>query len=358
MDINIEYLLGRKEVILNTEEIRDQIYNRRILITGAAGSIGKELIKQITQFNPAELCLADQSEIGIVELRSALKEYPEIKFELANITDKTRMVSLFDDHRPQIVFHTAAYKHVSMMEHFPYDAINNNLFGTQILADLSMKYQVEKFVFVSTDKAVKPKCVMGMTKRLAELYIQTLHRDSQQNTQFIITRFGNVLASTGSVYLVFKNQIENGRPITVTDPESSRYFMTLSEASQFVMKAVAIGKGGDTLVFDMGNPVLILDLAKRMLEQENVKFDSATKIKFVGLHDGEKLHEDLWNDNELKSPTSIPNISRVRRDAFSLINIKAQMSVLHHALETKKKDELPGILKEILQETEIHPLFF
>ena len=358
MDINIEYLLGRKEVVLNTEDIRDQIYNRRILITGAAGSIGKELIKEIIQLKPAQLCLADQSEIGIVELRSALKEYPEIVFELANITDKTRMASLFNDHRPQIVFHTAAYKHVSMMEHFPYEAINNNLFGTQILADLSVEYQVEKFVFVSTDKAVKPRCVMGMTKRLAELYIQSLYDDSPASTQFIVTRFGNVLASTGSVYLVFKKQIENGGPITVTHPESSRYFMTLSEASSFVMKAVAIGNGGDTLVFDMGKPVLIHDLAGRMLQQENTKFDTTIEIKFIGLQDGEKLHEELWNRHEIKLPTSIHSISRARPDNLHPIAIQPQLLALRHALETKKKDELPRILKEIIQETEIHPSFF
>ena len=358
MDINIEYLLGRKEIVLNTEDIHDQIHNRRILITGAAGSIGKELIKQIVQFKPAQLCLADQSEIGIVELRSALKEYPKIKFELANITDQNRMTSLFNDHRPQIVFHTAAYKHVSMMEHFPYEAINNNLFGTQILADLSVEYQVEKFVFVSTDKAVKPRCVMGMTKRLAELYIQSLYNDPLPSTEFVITRFGNVLASTGSVYLVFKKQIENGGPITVTHPESSRYFMTLSEASSFVMKAVAIGKGGDTLVFDMGNPVLIHELARRMLQQENTKFDNIIEIKFVGLQDGEKLHEELWNGHEIKLPTSIHNISGAQPDNIHKIAIKTQLLALRNALETKKKDELPRILKEILQETEIHPSFF
>ena len=356
MGINIEYLLGREEIILGDDDVRNLIHNRRILITGAAGSIGRELIQRIILFKPSQLCLLDQSEIGIHKLKSVLKDHPEVKFELASITDQIRMAFIFDEQKPQIVFHTAAYKHVSMMECFPYEAINNNLLGTQILADLSMEHQTEKFVFVSTDKAVKPLCIMGITKRLAELYIQSLH-DNSSNTQFVITRFGNVLGSTGSVYPIFKNQIERGGPVTITDSEASRYFMTISEAAQLVTTAAVIGKDGEILVFDMNHPVLILDLAKRMIHS-GLNHNDNIEIRFVGLGNGEKLHEDLWNDYEIKLPTSHPKISRIKPDIADFRHIKSQILILRNALKTEKTEELLFILNGILKKRETHPSFY
>ena len=356
MGINIEYLLGREEITLGDDDVRNLIHNRRILITGAAGSIGRELIQRIILFKPSQLCLLDQSEIGIHKLKSVLKDHPEVKFELASITDQIRMAFIFDEQKPQIVFHTAAYKHVSMMECFPYEAINNNLLGTHILADLSMEHQTEKFVFVSTDKAVKPLCIMGITKRLAELYIQSLH-DNSSNTQFVITRFGNVLGSTGSVYPIFKNQIERGGPVTITDSEASRYFMTISEAAQFVTTAAVIGKDGEILVFDMNHPVLILDLAKRMIHS-GLNHNDNIEIRFVGLGNGEKLHEDLWNDYEIKLPTSHPKISRIKPDIADFRHIKSQILILRNALKTEKTEELLFILNGILKKRETHPSFY
>jgi len=350
METDTEYLLGRKEIILSREHIHNQIFNQKILVTGAAGSIGRELVRQIISYNPSQLCLIDQWELGIYELKSEFDTYPNIEFELGNITDSTRMSAIFHDFKPQLVFHAAAYKHVSLLENHPREAIKNNVIGTKIIADLSVQNHVEKFVFISTDKAVNPFSNMGVSKRMGELYVLSLNDDPQSITQFIITRFGNVLGSTGSVYSIFKEQIEKGGPVTVTSPNATRYFMSHFEAAQLVLEAAAIGKGAEILVFDMGLPILIYDLAKRMIELEKSTMAKNIRIVFTGLKNGEKLHENLLFDEEKLLPTHHPKISIARFETAHKTDIHLKIALLSEALETATSDQLSSILKNILSE--------
>ena len=307
-EVQIEDLLGRDPIRINMKEIADHLEGKRVLITGAAGSIGSEIMRQVAMFNPYQMILIDSAETPLHDIRLELKknwaemEAPTI---VANITNKSRMEEIFAEYHPQYVFHAAAYKHVPMMEDNVSEAIQNNVVGTKILADLAVKYQVERFVMISTDKAVNPSNVMGCSKRICEIYVQALARKVEKEklapTQFITTRFGNVLGSNGSVIPLFRKQIAAGGPVTVTHPEIIRYFMTIPEACQLVLEAGSMGKSGEIYIFDMGQPVKIVDLAKRMIQLSG---RTDVQIKFTGLRHGEKLYEELLATKENTKPTS------------------------------------------------------
>lgn len=306
-NIQIEDLLERKPIELDTKAIKNQIKKNTIFITGAAGSIGGEIAYQVAAYKPYELVLIDQAETPMFDLGNKLKkEFPQIKMKciLADIRNFTRMEEIFEQYQPQIVYHAAAYKHVPLMELNPMEAVATNVFGTKNLADLSIKYMVDKFVMISTDKAVNPSNVMGASKRIAEIYVQGLNAQSHlHHTRFITTRFGNVLGSNGSVVPIFKNQIAQGGPITVTHPEIIRYFMTIREACQLVLEAGTMGRGGEIFIFDMGQPVKIVDLAMKMIRLSGLEPFKDIDIKFSGLRPGEKLYEELLNDSATTHPT-------------------------------------------------------
>jgi FlaA1/EpsC-like NDP-sugar epimerase len=306
-DIQIEDLLPRAPIHINMREIASNIEGRRLLVTGAAGSIGSEIVRQVASFNPYSITLVDQAETPLHEMRLELQEkWRELHAEIvvADVSNRSRMEKVFSTTRPQYVFHAAAYKHVPMMEDNVSESIQTNILGTKIVADLSVKYNVQKFVMISTDKAVNPSNVMGCSKRICEIYVQSmakyLEKKGGKTTQFITTRFGNVLGSNGSVIPLFKEQIKHGGPVTVTHPEIIRYFMTIPEACQLVLEAGAMGKSGELYIFDMGKPVKILDLAKRMI---NLSGSNNIKIEFTGLRHGEKLYEELLNKAEQTKPT-------------------------------------------------------
>ena len=307
-EVQIEDLLGRDPIKLNMREIASHLEGKRVLITGAAGSIGREIMRQVAMFNPYQMILIDNAETPLHEIRLELKRrWQEIDAPtiVANITNKTRMRAIFDEYRPEYVFHAAAYKHVPMMEDNVSEAIQNNVLGTKVLADLAVEFRVSRFVMVSTDKAVNPSNVMGCSKRICEIYVQALARKIQKDksapTQFITTRFGNVLGSNGSVIPLFRKQIAEGGPVTVTHPEIFRYFMTIPEACQLVLEAGSMGQSGEIYIFDMGKPVKIVDLAKRMIQLSG---RTDVKIEFTGLRHGEKLYEELLATKENTKPTS------------------------------------------------------
>ena len=315
-EVDVEDLLPREKIEVNLQKIGDLLAGKRVFITGAAGSIGQEIVNQVAQFSPEELVLVDQAETPMHDLRMMMAEkYPDVRTltVVASITAKEYMELLFKSHRPQYVFHAAAYKHVPMMESNPSIAVQNNIVGTRILADLAVKYGTLKFVMISTDKAVNPTSVMGCSKRICEIYCQSLNQaisssDSSLHqadgspavTQFVTTRFGNVLGSNGSVIPIFREQIRRGGPVKVTDPNIVRYFMLIPEACKLVLEAATIGKGGEIFVFDMGAPVKIADLARRMIDLSG-KHD--VKIKYVGLRPGEKMYEEVLGDGEKDIPT-------------------------------------------------------
>lgn len=307
-EVQIEDLLGREPIKINMQEIAAHLEGKRVLITGAAGSIGSEIMRQVAMFNPYQLILIDSAETPLHDIRLELKrKWAEIDaFTIvANVANKARMENVFEKYRPQFVFHAAAYKHVPMMEDNVSEAIQNNVEGTKVLADLAVKYNVSRFVMISTDKAVNPSNVMGCSKRICEIYVQALARkiekDKSANTQFITTRFGNVLGSNGSVIPLFRRQIAAGGPVTVTHPEIIRYFMTIPEACQLVLEAGSMGRSGEIYIFDMGKPVKIVDLAKRMIQLSG---RTDVKIEFTGLRHGEKLYEELLATRENTKPTS------------------------------------------------------
>ena len=307
-EVQIEDLLGRDPIKINLQEIATHLEGKRVLITGAAGSIGSEIMRQVAMFNPYQLILIDAAETPLHDIRLELKnKWSEIEAPtlVANITNKARMESIFAEYQPDYVFHAAAYKHVPMMEDNVSEAIQNNVLGTRIIADLAVKYKVSRFVMISTDKAVNPSNVMGCSKRICEIYVQALARkiqkDGSASTQFITTRFGNVLGSNGSVIPLFRRQIAAGGPVTVTHPEIIRYFMTIPEACQLVLEAGSMGKSGEIYIFDMGQPVKIADLAKKMIQLSG---RTDVKIEFTGLRHGEKLYEELLATRENTKPTS------------------------------------------------------
>ncbi len=306
-DIQIEDLLPRDPININMKEIAATIQGKRVMITGAAGSIGSEIVRQVASFNPYDIILIDQAETPLHDMRLELQEkWRNIKTEIivADVANASRIEKIFSKTHPQYIFHAAAYKHVPMMEDNVSESVQTNIQGTKILADLAVKYKTQKFVLVSTDKAVNPSNIMGCSKRISEIYIQSLakHLERKQNntTQFITTRFGNVLGSNGSVIPLFREQIKQGGPVTVTHPEIIRYFMTIPEACQLVLEAGAMGKNGEIYIFDMGKPVRILDLAKRMIRLSGSK---DIKIEFTGLRHGEKLYEELLSSAEHTKPT-------------------------------------------------------
>ena len=361
--INVEDLLPRDEININLESISQILKEKIILITGAAGSIGSELSKQIASFSPAKLILVDQAETPMHSLRlSMAQKYPDITTEtiVTSITNKERMDSLFRRHRPDYVFHAAAYKHVPMMEDNPSEAVQNNIVGTRIIADLSVKYGVKKFVMISTDKAVNPTNVMGCSKRICEIYCQSLDNEikregstlkqvdgSQAKTQFVTTRFGNVLGSNGSVIPIFTEQIKRGGPLTVTHPDIIRFFMLIPEACKLVLEAASFGNGGEIFVFDMGKPVKIADLAKRMIFLSG---ENDIEIKYTGLRDGEKLFEEVLSDAEDTLPTTHPNVrvAKVREYPYELI--LEQEKQLYEASLAFDDMETVRIMKKIVPE--------
>jgi len=328
-EIKIEDLLERDPIQLDQDKISALLKDKVVMVTGACGSIGSELVRQIVKFYPEKIVLIDQAESPLYELELEMREkfgFIEFDVVIADIRNQKRMEEIFQKTNPEVVYHAGAYKHVPLMEEHPFEAINTNVRGTKILADLSVKYNVKKFVFVSTDKAVNPTNVMGASKRIAEIYVQSLNKrliDQPEYgvTQFVTTRFGNVLGSNGSVIPRFRKQLENGGPITVTHPEICRYFMTIPEACQLILEAAKMGKGGEIFVFDMGEPVKIIDLAKKMISLAGLKIDQDVKIVFTGLRPGEKIKEELLNNKEKTLPTHHPKImiGKVREYPFELV---------------------------------------
>lgn len=351
-EVSIEDLLPRDEISIDLKSVADTLHGKCILVTGSAGSIGSEIVKQLCQFNPRELVLIDSSETPQHDIRLMMaKRYPHIKAEtiVTSITGQLRMENIFCRFRPDYVFHAAAYKHVPMMENNPTESVENNIYGTKVLADMAVKYGVKKFVMISTDKAVNPTNVMGCSKRICEMYVQSLNNAVRSGkvegcTQFVTTRFGNVLGSNGSVIPLFKQQIKAGGPVTVTDPNIIRYFMLIPEACELVLEAGVKGNGGEIFVFDMGKPVKIADLAQRMINLSGAK---NVEIKYTGLRAGEKLYEEVLNDKESTKPSfhekiRIANVreydySEVERDIEELIEVSKQYDDM---LTVKKMKEI------------------
>jgi FlaA1/EpsC-like NDP-sugar epimerase len=323
-------------------------------VTGAAGSIGSEIVRQLVAYFPAKIILIDQSESGLFdleyELSSVIPVNTELVVKVADVTDKNRLSVIFKAHKPAFVFHAAAYKHVPLMEKNPYEAIKVNIMGTQILADLSAEHGVEKFVMVSTDKAVNPTNVMGATKRFAEMYTQSLNEVDGIRTKFIATRFGNVLGSSGSVIPLFKKQIERGGPVTVTHPEITRYFMTIPEACELVLEAATMGEGGEVFVFDMGESVKIVNLAKKMITLSGLRVERDIEIKFTGLRPGEKLYEELLNTDENTLPTHHPKILIAKVNSPSYAFMETQMQAIGHLLSAGDNNNLVSKIKEVIPE--------
>lgn len=331
-NVNIEDLLDRKQIVMNMDQIQRELKGKRILITGAAGSIGSEIVRQLLKFETGLIIMCDQSETALHHLQLEIEEQHNGKnFHafIGDVRDKQRMEFLFNHFKPQYVYHAAAYKHVPMMEDNPAEAIKTNVSGTKTIADLSRRYRVEKFVMISTDKAVNPTNIMGASKRIAEIYVQSLNNTNLNTaTKFITTRFGNVLGSNGSVIPRFKQQIEKGGPVTVTHPEITRYFMTIPEACRLVLEAGCMGRGGEIFIFDMGKSVKIVDLAKKMIRLAGLVPNEDIQIAYSGLRPGEKLYEELLNDSENTLPThhEMIMIGKVREYVFS--DVEEQISNL------------------------------
>lgn len=338
----MEQLLLRESITLDSSNIESYIRGKRIMITGAAGSIGSELLKQILQYEPAHIVAVDHSEPGIASLQLHFSR-SSVCTQIADITDSEFMKKLFSEYKPEIVFHAAAYKHVDLLEKQPIPAIKNNIFATHLLAQLAVEYGVAKFVFISTDKAVNPINVMGISKRICELYLKSLKTD----TQFIITRFGNVLGSSGSVYTRFMGNILQNKPLEITHPDVTRYFMTTQESVLLVLEAAAIGKSGDIMIFEMGNPILIVELAHRMLRQYQQP-GQHTDIVFTGLRPGEKLHEELQYVHEKTVRLHQGKIRIIASENHSLSTIEAGINKLRKLLKTATHPELNLALKSIL----------
>lgn len=354
-EVSIEDLLPRDEISIDMESVGAMLHGKRILITGSAGSIGSEMVKQIAKYSPAELILIDSAETPQHDIRLMMaKQFPEIKAEtiVTTICSKSRMEHIFKTYLPDYVFHAAAYKHVPMMENNPCESIQNNVYGTKILADLAIKYGVKKFVMISTDKAVNPTNVMGCSKRICEIYVQSLNKAVKEGivkgeTQFVTTRFGNVLGSNGSVIPLFKKQIKAGGPVTVTDPRIIRYFMLIPEACKLVLEAGSKGNGGEIFVFDMGKPVNIADMAQRMINLSGAK---NVEIKYTGLRAGEKLYEEMLNEKESTKPSFHDKIriANVRENDYTEVSKQIddliEKSKLYDEMLTVKK------MKEIVPE--------
>ncbi|MBN2669097.1 MAG: polysaccharide biosynthesis protein [Bacteroidales bacterium] len=350
-NIKIEDLLQREPIILSEEDIRAEILGKSILVTGAAGSIGSEIVRQLTRYQPKTIILYDQAESPLYDLELHLSEelhFHNAKIIIGDVRNKNRLEYIFERYKPSIVYHAAAYKHVPMMEKNPVEAISTNILGTKNLADLSKAYEVKKFVFVSTDKAVNPTNVMGASKRIAEIYIQSLNQIA--STQFITTRFGNVLGSNGSVIPRFRKQIENGGPVTITHPEITRFFMTIPEACQLVLEAGAKGNGGEIFVFDMGKSVKIVDLAKKMIKLYGLNLGIDIQIQYTGLRPGEKLYEELLNIAENTIPTHHNKILKAKVREYQLDEITADILELIELAKGYDNYKMVGKMKAIVPE--------
>ncbi|MFM7681317.1 MAG: polysaccharide biosynthesis protein, partial [Bacteroidota bacterium] len=348
--IKIEDLLGRKAINLSNKEILNELNNKVILVTGAAGSIGSGLTKEIAKYNPSLLIILDQAESAVYDLQfELLSQHPNLKFEviIGDICNENRMDRIFGHFKPQLIFHAAAYKHVPMMELNPAEAVMNNIKGTKILADLALKNNVDKFVMISTDKAVNPTNVMGASKRIAEIYAQS--KNEVTKTRFVTTRFGNVLGSNGSVIPLFQKQIDNGGPVTVTDERITRFFMTIPEACQLVLEAGTMGKGGEIFVFDMGESVRIIDLAKKMISLSGLELGKDIDINITGLRPGEKLYEELLANEENTIPTHHEKIliAKTRKAETQIITM---IETLVDSLNTYQNIDLVQKMKEIVPE--------
>lgn len=354
-EVSIEDLLPRDEISIDMESVGAMLHGKRILITGSAGSIGSEIVRQIAKYSPAELILIDSAETPQHDIRLMMaKQFPDIKAEtiVTTICSKSRMEHIFKTYLPDYVFHAAAYKHVPMMENNPCESIQNNVYGTKILADLAVKYGVKKFVMISTDKAVNPTNVMGCSKRICEIYVQSLNKAIEEGiingkTQFVTTRFGNVLGSNGSVIPLFKKQIKAGGPVTVTDPRIIRYFMLIPEACKLVLEAGTKGNGGEIFVFDMGKPVKIADMAQRMINLSGAK---NVEIKYTGLRAGEKLYEEVLNEKESTKPSFHDKIRIAEVREYDYTEVSKQIDNLIE--KSKLYDEMltVKIMKEIVPE--------
>lgn len=348
-EIQLEDLLGRAEITINRDLIEQQISGKTILISGAAGSIGSEIVRQLARFS-VRLVLLDQAETPMYHIENELNDkFPSVEKDIviASVTDQNRLREIFNKYKPHIVFHAAAYKHVPMMEREPYQAANNNIIGTKYIADISMENMVEKFIMISTDKAVNPTNVMGASKRYAEIYIQHLNLLSGNKTKFITTRFGNVLGSNGSVIPRFKEQIRLGGPVTVTHPDITRYFMTIPEASRLVLEAGTMGNGGEIFLFDMGEPVKILSLAERMIKLSGLKPEEQIKITFSGLRPGEKLYEELLTKKEDILPTYHKKIYIAKTEVVNSEEIHNCMEELQTILSENKENQDINIVRNI-----------
>ncbi|WP_037355927.1 polysaccharide biosynthesis protein [Schleiferia thermophila] len=353
-NVRIEDLLERDPIKLDSTNVIKELRGRVILVTGAAGSIGSEILRQVTHYKPKKIVAVDQAESALHEISLELHPYIQklnvsVEFIIADIRDEGRVKNIFEKYKPEIVFHAAAYKHVPLMESNPYEAVKINIFGTKLIADFSVQYGVEKFVMISTDKAVNPTNVMGATKRVAEMYVQSLHQQGS-STQFITTRFGNVLGSNGSVVPLFKKQIEAGGPITITHPEITRYFMTIPEACNLVLEAGAMGNGGEIFMFDMGESVKIVDLAKKMIKLSGLTLGKDIEIVFTGLRPGEKLYEELLADKENNLPTHHPKILKAKNAGVDSELLGYQLKILEQKLEDHEDFSLVAVLKQIVEE--------
>ncbi len=379
-EVKIDELLGRPQINLKNEHVLNLLRHKKVLITGAAGSIGSELARQIASINPYSLIICDQTETGLYELEYELQQKNQLgnslKVFLGDVKDEKAMNNLFSQYTPNIVFHAAAYKHVPMMENHPSEAIRNNVLGTKVLADLAMFYSVERFLFVSTDKAINPTNVMGASKRIAEIYCQSIQNrldtpiidegiiqltPRTSKTKFITTRFGNVLGSNGSVIPRFQDQIAQGGPITVTHPDIIRYFMTIPEACSLVLEAVTMGNGGEVFLFDMGEPIKILDLAKKMVKLAGLTPGKEIDIKFTGLRPGEKLYEELLNKEEEVIPTHNKKIliAKVMEYDYTKVSTSIQ-KLIGIAFENKDEDvvkQMKRIVPEFISNNSIYESF-
>ena len=355
-EVSVEDLLPRQEIRVDLKSVGEMLHGKRVLITGSAGSIGAEIVRQVAAFGPSKMMLIDQAESPQHDIRVMMKrDFPDVSAEavVTSISRRTRMEYIFESFRPEYVFHAAAYKHVPMMEDNPSEAVLNNIYGTKVIADLSVKYGVEKFVMVSTDKAVNPTNVMGCSKRICEIYVQSLNQQLKKEahgagyTQFVTTRFGNVLGSNGSVIPLFREQIKRGGPVTVTDERIVRFFMLIPEACKLVLEAGTKGNGGEIFVFDMGQPVKIADLAKRMIALSNAQ---NVQIEYTGLREGEKLYEEVLNEMEGTKPTFHEKIRIAQVREYDYTEVSREIDELVDI--AKKFDNMETVrkMKEIVPE--------